>query len=234
MLAVAALALLGPAAAALARRSPLGTVAMTLALPMTGIGLSFDAGEALGAAALILAGSAWSMLVALAWPEREPAAPSPRPPADPPSAGYGIRLGAAGATAAAIGFLLDLDHVGWACAAALLVMRPSHELQRLRSAGRVLAVVAGALVAVGLCAWDPPAIVDGAAVVAAVAGAAGTRPSRWYVTAAFSTFLVFLLLLSDDPGAAGERFGERVGETVLGVGLAYLFALARWPRRAAG
>ena len=230
VLAVAAIALLGPATAALARRSPLGNLAMTLALPMTGIGLSFDADEALGAAGLILAGSAWATLVALAWPEREPVAPARRPPAAvPPSAAYGVRLGAAGATAAAIGFLLDLDHVGWAVAAALIVMRPAAELQRLRSAGRVLAVLAGALAAIGLCAWDPPAAVYGAATVAAVAAAAGTRPSRWYVTAAFTTFLVFLIFLSVDPDSAGSRFGERMGETVLGVGLAYLFGLARWP-----
>ncbi len=69
-----------------------------------------------------------------------------------------------GAITAAIGFLLDLDHVGWACAAALLVMRPAAELQRLRSAGRVLAVLAGTLAAIGLCAWDPPAAVFGVAV----------------------------------------------------------------------
>ena len=47
--------------------------------------------------------------------------------------------------AAAIGFILDLEHVGWACAAALLVMRPSADMQRLRSAGRILAVAIGAL-----------------------------------------------------------------------------------------
>ncbi len=54
------------------------------------------------------------------------------------------------------------------------------------------------------------------------------------MTAAFSTFLVFLLFLSEDPDAAAARFGERVGETVLGVGLAYLVGLARWPRRGVG
>ena len=37
---------------------------------------------------------------------------------------YGLCLGLAGATAAAIGFALDFDHVGWAATAAMLVMRP--------------------------------------------------------------------------------------------------------------
>jgi hypothetical protein len=42
------------------------------------------------------------------------------------------------------------------------------------------------------------------------------------VTSAFP-FLVFLLLLNSEPDAGGARFAERVGETLLGVGLAYLF-----------
>jgi hypothetical protein len=37
--------------------------------------------------------------------------------------------------------------------------------------------------------------------------------------------LVFVLLLNADPKTAGARFGERVGETALGIGIAYLFGL---------
>jgi uncharacterized membrane protein YccC len=62
--------------------------------------------------------------------------------------------------------------------------------------------------------------------VAAVAGAAATHRSRWYVTSAFTTFLVFLLLLDGRPEDAGSRFNERLLETLLGVSLAYLFGLA--------
>lgn len=36
---------------------------------------------------------------------------------------------------------------------------------------------------------------------------------------------MFLLLLFSDPGDASWRFGERLGETALGVGLAYVFGL---------
>ena len=64
------------------------------------------------------------------------------------------------------------------------------------------------------------------AIAAAIAGAAGTHPSRWYVTPVFTTVLVFLLLLYSSPDDARWRFGERVGETLLGVGLAYVFGLA--------
>lgn len=196
ILAIAAIALLAAASALLAARSRLGLLAMTLSLPMVGVGLSFtDLADAATLAGLMVAGSLFAWLLSLAWPERAPPA---RPATEPirPTLGYGIRLGAAGATAAAIGFLLDLEHVGWACAAALMVMRPAAEMQRLRSTGRILA------------------------------GAAGTRRSRWYVMSAFTTFLVFLLLLYSDPGAAGARFGERLSETLLGVALAYGFGLA--------
>jgi hypothetical protein len=63
-------------------------------------------------------------------------------------------------------------------------------------------------------------------VFAAIAAAAGTHRSRWYAMPAFSTFLVFLLLLYSHPADAGSRLGERILETLLGVGLAYLFGLA--------
>lgn len=58
----------------------------------------------------------------------------------------------------------------------------------------VLAVVAiGALAAVGLVRLSPSAWVYSLAAIVAVAGA--THRSRWYATPAFTTFLVFLLLL---------------------------------------
>jgi uncharacterized membrane protein YccC len=157
--------------------------------------------------------------------QRRADSPRVRPQPAGPTLDYGIRLGAAGATAAAIGFLLDLDHVGWACAAALLVMRPAAEMQRLRSVGRILSVAVGAFLAVALVHVAPPAAVYSLAALAAVAGAAGLHRSRWYVVPAFTTFLVFLLLLYSHPQDAASRFGERVLETLLGVAIAYLYGL---------
>ena len=46
------------------------------------------------------------------------------------------------------------------------------------------------------------------------------------VSAAFSTFLVFLLLLQSNPQTAAKHFDERVLETLLGVGIAYFYGLA--------
>lgn len=62
-------------------------------------------------------------------------------------------------------------------------------------------------------------------MIGTLAGAAGTHGSRWYVTPAFTTFLCFLLLLYSHPQEAGSRFGERVLETLLGVGIPYFFGL---------
>lgn len=227
VLAVAGIALLSVGAVLLAQRSRIGLVAMTLSLPMVGVGLSYsDVGDAAGIAGLIVAGSLFAYLVTLPLPERTPLAAAGRMAAQPPTLAYGARLGAAAASAAAIGFLLDFEHVGWACAAALLVMRPAQDMQRLRSVGRVLAVAIGALAAIALVRLDPPAGAYAAATVLALAAAAATHASRWYVTSAFTTYLVFLLLLYANPDAAGARFAERLSETLLGVGLAYLFGLA--------
>lgn len=224
VLAVATVAGLGVGSAALAARSRLGTIVMSLCLPMVGVGLSYTVAKAAAAAGLMVAGSIATCLVAMLWPERA-APPAGAPATARPTLDYGIRLGAAGATAAAIGFLLDLEHVGWPVAAALLVMRPAADMQRLRSVGRILAVVAGALAGGALVRLGPPAAVYGLAAIAAVAGAAATHRSRWYVTSAFTTFLVFLLLLHSNPDEAASRFDERVLETLLGVGVAYLYGL---------
>jgi hypothetical protein len=224
VLAVLAILGLGVASALLAARFALGLIVMTLCLPMVGVGLSYsDVGKAAGVAALMVGGSVFACGISMCWPER--AARAARGAAAPPTLAYGLRLGAAGATAAAIGFALDLDHVGWACAAALMVMRPAAEMQRLRSVGRVVAVVIGALAAIGIVRLTPAAWAYSVAAIAAVAGVGAMRGSRWYVTPAFTTFLVFLLLLHSRPQDAASRFNQRVLETLLGVAIAYLFGL---------
>ena len=227
VIAVASIAVLGVMSALLAARSRFGQIVMSLSLPMVGVGLSYsDIGTAAELAALMVLGSLFACLVSMFWPDHPATRASDRPAPTGPTIDYGIRLGAAGATAAAIGFALDLEHVGWACAAALLVMRPAAEMQRLRSVGRIVAVACGALAGIALVRVSPPAVVYSVAVIATVAGAASTHRSRWYVTPAFTTFLVFLLLLYAEPESAASRFNERLLETLLGVGLAYAYGLA--------
>jgi len=227
VLAVAAIGALGVGSALLAARFRFGMLAMSLLLPMVGVGLSYsDLGKVAGIAALMILGSVWACAVSMLWPERRPVdRRRSRGAATGPTLDYGIRLGLAGATAAAIGFLLDLDHVGWACAAALLVMRPAAEMQRLRSVGRVISVAVGALAALLLVHLNPPSVLYSLGALTAIAGAGAMHRSRWYVVPAFTTFLLFLLLLYAHPQDAASRFGERLLETLLGVAIAYLFGL---------
>jgi hypothetical protein len=225
VLAVVAVFAAGIGAVLLSQRLPLGTLAMVLALPMIGVGLSYtDIATAAGLAAIMVGGAVYAAAVSLLWPEFDPP-PRPAHPAPVPTVAYGVLLGATGATAAAIGFLLDLDHVGWACAASLLVIRPAAEMQEIRSVGRIVSVALGAAAAIALVQLDPAAAWYAVAIVAVVAVVAATRGSRWYITSAFTTFLVFVLLLYGDVADAPDRFGERLGETVLGVALAFVFGL---------
>lgn len=227
LIAVVGVFALAVGAAWLTDHSPLGRLAMVLALPLVGVGLSYsDLGQAAGLSVLMAAGSLWAFAVALVWPSHAPPEPAAEPGAPPaPMLDYGVRLGLAAASAAAIGFVLDLDHVGWACAAALLVMRPAEQMLELRAVGRLVSVAVGATLA-GLMGTDAP---DGAAYSAAafvaIAGAAATHRSRWYVTSAFTTFLALTLIVHSDPSQAGGRWVERMSETLLGVALAYLFGV---------
>jgi len=137
--------------------------------------------------------------------------------------GYGIRLGLAAALAYLVAVALDLDHAGWAPAACLLVARPQVDLLESRGVGRVAAVSVGALAAGFVVRSDPPDAVYAVLAVVVLAAAAATCTSRWYITSAFTTFFVCLLLLFDHPEQAAQKINERVGETVVGVALAYVF-----------
>lgn len=235
---VACVAIFGLAlgAALLFARAPIGALVLNLAVPMVGIGLSFtDHATGLGVTLLIIGGTLYSYLVSLLWPEWRPA---PRAPASRPGRAamrdYGVRLGLAGSLAAALAFGFGLDHPGWQVAAALLVMRPVAEMQRLRSIGRIVSVTLGAFLAAALAAASPAWGWYAIGIVGAIVAAAGTVGSRWYVTPLFTTFIAISLLLYARPQDVGYRFTQRVLETLVGVGVAYLFGLvvptvrARW------
>ena len=216
--------------ALLASRRQFGLVAMSLCAPVAAVGLSYpDLGDALGLGLIMLGGSAFAYVVSLLYPTWTPegAATGPRLLPSAMAAPYGLRLGLAAGVATAIGIAIHTDHVGWAPAAALFVMRPTEEMQKLRSVGRLVSVLVGALAAVAFLRLGPSTELVAALAVLAIAGAAGTRGSRWYVTPLFTTFLVLVMLLYSEPTVANEqwRFAERVGETALGVGLAYVFGL---------
>jgi hypothetical protein len=237
--AVGGIFVLSLGAAILSAHARVGTLLMVLAVPMVGAGLSFNGDISIAGrlAVLLIAGSIHGWLVCLLWPEEKVTA---RARAELPlravMAEYGVRLGLAGAVCAGLGFALTLEHKGWATAACLLVMRPTAEMTRLRGAGRAISVFAGALAACVLSIGDVAPVVIAVAVTLALAGLAGTRSSRWYVTAGFTTFIVILLLVYGRPEQEESRFLERVAETLLGVGIALIFgvlvpATTAWARR---
>ncbi|MGE3812088.1 MAG: FUSC family protein [Candidatus Nanopelagicales bacterium] len=220
VLAVGAILVLCVAASYASGRGRLGRASLVLGAPMVAAGLSYDGpGEAWPSAALLLVGSVVAWVLSLLWPERPSAAARPAVPAAVPGwLGYGVRLGLAGAVCAALGFALGFDHEGWAAAACLLVMRPSAEATRLRAAGRAgfVALGAGIAAAAAHLPVAPPLL---AVLVALdVVALAATRPSRWYVTGGFTTFLVISMLAWQEPGTAW--FQQRLLETLLGVAAA--------------
>jgi hypothetical protein len=216
------------AAALAASALPLGQLVLVLCAPLVAAGLSYgDLTHSVGSFLLLTVGAAYAWLVSLGWPEREPARrPARVLPAGRAMLGYGVRMGAAAALAYLITSSLDLDHPGWAPAACLLVARPQVDLLETRGIGRVASVVAGGLVAGVLLHLSPPDGVYAVCALAVVACTAATVGSRWYITSGFTTFLVLLMVLIGHEDEAVSKFNERVLETFLGVGLAYLFGWA--------
>jgi len=233
VLAVAGIVLAGGllGAAAAARTRPGTLMALFLCLPLMAVGFSYPGTEKVaGLAVDMLVGTAWAVLVGLVWPTRAALAGGAAAPPPPwLLVRYGWVAGAAAALCAAIGFAADLEHVGWAPAAALLVMRPSAPIQRMRSLDRLGDVVLGAGAAVVLVQLGPQDWVYALAIGAAVAVAAATAASQWYVLPTFTTYFVFIMLLAGDLEDASARFWERVLETGLGVGVAALASFVVLP-----
>lgn len=228
VLAAALLAATVIGASLLTTRAPQGRLVLTLCAPLVAAGLSYDDYASSAATlALLVAGSAYAWLVSLLWPAR--ATPDQPPPPLPPVRAmldYGVRMGLAAALVFVLVGSTGVDHPGWAPAACLLVARPQVDLLQRRGVGRVVSVVLGATAAALLVHLELANVVL-AIIAAAVLGlAAGTAGSRWYITSAFTTLLVFVLMLDGHPAQTVGAFDARVGETVLGVGAAYLFGWA--------
>lgn len=215
-------------AALLASALPAGRVVLVLCAPLVAAGLSYsDYATSAETFLLLSLGAAYACLVAMLWPPRS-APERTQTPLPPRQAmlDYGIRMGVAAAVVYLIAAGLGLDHPGWAPAACLLVARPQLDLLQSRGVGRVLSVAVGAVAGALLVRADPANYVFAVVAVVVLAATAATAGSRWYITSAFTTLLVFVMLLNGNLGETTAKFDERVGETVLGVAAAYLFGWA--------
>ncbi|SOD72478.1 fusaric acid resistance family protein [Jatrophihabitans sp. GAS493] len=214
----------------LGARRPLGQLGIALCVPIAGVGLSYsDLASAVRTGLLLAGGSVIAYLWSLALPEYPRPLRSPRALMSADQArDYGVRLGLAGAVAAGVGFALGTEHVGWIAGATLFVMRPSREMQRLRSVGRAASVLVGASVAAWTLSLHPGHLAIAVVAASALVAAAALHGSRWYVIPAFSTFLVLWVLLYDNDTTAGieHRFAERTLDTLCGLAIAFVFGVA--------
>lgn len=215
-------------AAVLASVLPAGRIVLVLCAPLVAAGLSYtDYSQSAATFLLLSLGSAYAYVVSLAWPPRSAHERTQTPlPPRPAMLDYGVRMGLAAGIVYAIAAGLELDHPGWAPAACLLVARPQLDLLQSRGIGRVLSVLVGAVAAALLLRTEPSNYVLAILAVLVLAVAAATVGSRWYITSAFTTLLVFVMLLNEHPDETVGKFNERVGETILGVAAAYLFGWA--------
>jgi hypothetical protein len=212
-------------AALLASIVPAGRLVLSLCVPLVAAGLSYTDYRSSAATFLLMSlGAAYAWLVALLWPVRS-ATERPSDPLPPRRAmlDYGLRMGIAAAIVYAVALSLELDHPGWAPAACLLVARPQLDLLQSRGIGRLISVIVGAVAAAGFLRAGPPDIVYAALIVVVISCPAATAGSRWYITSAFTTFLVFVMLLRGHLDETTAKVNERVGETILGVAAAYVF-----------
>lgn len=223
-------------------RPRLAMLLVVIAPALVGVGFSEDGfGSGLVLALLFVAGSVTTFVVAIVIPPAWIAETTPATgqSAAMPGLGYGILLGVIGVITSSVGFALHFDHVGWACAAALLVMRPDAGLQKWRTLGRFVSVSVGAVAAALLVELGAPPAAFAVAIGLAIVAAAGTRGSRWYILPTFTTFLVITMLSYSTDSAAG-RVDERIGETLFGlavtavIGLGVPALLRRRPQQSPG
>ena len=78
----------------------------------------------------------------------------------------------------------------------------------------------------GIRLGPPTPIVMATTLGLVLAAMSATQASRWYMTAAFTTFVVFVLLLWNNPTDAPWRFLQRNLETLLGIAVALVFGVA--------
>lgn len=224
-LAIGGLLVIAVGAALWARTTRVGKLVLAVCVPLVGIALSIhDLALGVGLAGLVVLGALYAWGVAMLWPEHSeplPAAPPAAPVRD--TVLYGMLLGLSGATAAAVGYAMQAEHVGWATGAALLVMRPVREQLVLRSIGRAASVMVGAFAGAALAFQGPGSIVTAVAVGGALAALTATQGSRWYIAPGFTSFIVLTLILQGPGEDPAHRFAERVLETCIGVGIALFF-----------
>jgi hypothetical protein len=214
----------------LASLRPVGTLLLGILIPSLGVGTGYTTSKAAALMVAFMAGSIWSSLVMLPWPESRPdkdvrarlVAMRPKHVRT-----YGVLLGLTAATAISVGHLLGIPYPGWIATAAMLVIRPMQDMTGWRGVGRAVSTIAGTvlvIIVLGLSLNH----VETAIVCAAIAVLTiGARTSKLYVTPFGTAFLILTIELYGVSNAANlhEVARHRIVNNVLGALIALVYGL---------
>jgi hypothetical protein len=218
----------------LASTRPVGTLLLGILIPSLGIGTGYTISKAAGLMLAFMAGSIWSSLAMLPWPESTPdpqvrARLTAMRPKHVKT--YGVLLGLTAATAIFVGHFFSIPYPGWIATAAMLVIRPVQDMTGWRGVGRAVSTIAGTLLVVAVLSLSlnhvETALVSAVIAVLTI----GARTSKLYVTPFGTAFLILTIELYGISTAASlqEVARHRIVNNVLGAGIALFFGLgASW------
>jgi hypothetical protein len=218
-------------ATALASRWPVGILLLGILIPSLGIGTGYTTSKAAGLMVAFMAGSIWSCLVMLPWPESTPDPQvGARLAAMRPShvKTYGVLLGLTAATAIFVGHYFDIPYPGWIATAAMLVIRPVQDMTGWRGIGRALSTIAGTLLVIAVLSLSLDLVATALVCAAIAILTIGARTSNLYVTPFGTAFLILTIELYGISSHANlEEVGRhRIINNVLGAGIALAYGLA--------
>jgi Fusaric acid resistance protein-like len=214
----------------LASKRPVGTLLLGILIPSLGIGTGYDTHKAVGLMLAFMAGSVWSSLVMLPWPESTPdpqvrarlAAMRPRHVKT-----YGVLLGLAAATSIFVGHFFEIPYAGWIATAAMLVIRPVQDMTGWRGIGRAVSTIVGTVAVVIVLSLSLNHV--GTALVSAVIAVLtiGARTSKLYVTPFGTAFLILTIELYGVTNTASlqEVARHRIVNNVVGALIALFYGL---------
>jgi hypothetical protein len=182
----------------LASTRPVGTLLLGILIPSLGIGTGYGISKAAGLMVAFMAGSVWSSLVMLPWPESPPdpqvrarlAAMRPKHVKT-----YGVLLGLTAATAIFVGHFFAIPYPGWIATAAMLVIRPVQDMTGWRGVGRAVSTIVGTVLVIIVLSLSlnhvETALVSAVIAVLTI----GARTSKLYVTPFGTAFLILTIEL---------------------------------------
>jgi Fusaric acid resistance protein-like len=218
-------------ATVLAAMRPVGTLLLGILIPSLGIGTGYSTSKAAGLMLAFMAGSLWSALVMLPWPETKPdpqvrARLTAMRPKHVKT--YGVLLGLTAATAIFVGHYFDIPYPGWIATAAMLVIRPVQDMTGWRGVGRAISTIAGTLLVIFVLSLSfthaETAVICAVIAVLTI----GARTSKLYVTPFGTAFLILTIELYGVANAANvQDVGRhRIINNVLGALIALFYGLA--------